>query len=247
MSRPLGPSRRVSPHAAVGQSGMTVIEVLVGAAVMALLASTIAMLLGVAVQSKMISSTRSADTETARATLGWMVERLRNAGLNLQPKKQSQLRCMDRIVAQDPLLLPTANRVYTSGEILKSDTVAGDEVLTVGYYLARDPETGNQAVLEYRQPCGSGPTSVRTYSAPLSNPKLNIRDLTFQYFGVDGTAITDLANAARIRSIAMIRISLTVETQEGSSGLQAQALTRSVRLWNPEPNTNNWINANEDY
>lgn len=243
----LRPDYPASPRAAPGQFGMTVIEVLVGTAIMALVASTVAMLLGVAVQSKMISGARSADTETARATLGWMVERIRNAGLNLQPSKQPQLRCMDRIVAQDPLLLPTGNRVYASGEILKTDHVAGDEGLTVGYYLAPDPDTGNEVVMEYRQPCGAGPTSIGAYSARLSNPRLKIRDLTFQYFGANGAAITDLTSAARIRAITAIRISLTVESHEGASGVQTQTLTRSVRFWNPEPNVNNWINENEDY
>jgi len=226
---------------------MTMTEILVGAAIMAVVASTVAGLLGVAVRSKMVSSTRSADTETARATLAWIAERLRNAGLNLRPSAQVHSRCKDRVVAQDASLLPTARSLYVSGEMLKTNAVAADEALTIGYYLATDPGTGNQVVMEYKQPCASGATSVSTYSARLSNPKLNVTGLTFQYFDAGGTEITSLTSSTEIRKIAAIRISLAVQGTEGSSGAQKEVLARNAVLWNPEPNANNWVNPNENY
>lgn len=219
------------------------IEFVVGIAIMAVVASTVATLVGAAVHSKMISGTRSANTETVRATLTWMAERLRNAGLNLQPSAQSQLRCQDRVVAQDARLFPTANSVYVSGEMLKTDTVAGDEVLTIGYYVAVDPGTGRRVVMEYKQPCASGPVAIPEYSARLSNPKLDVTDLTFHYFDAGGRAITSLTGLTQIRKIAALTISLTVQ----GSGMQAQTLVRSVLFWNPEPSLNNWVDANENY
>ena len=234
-------------QAASGQRGVTVTEFLVGIAIAAAVAGTVAMLLGAAVRSKMISSTRSAETETGQAALGWIAERLRNAGLNLRPNTQSQARCKDRVVAQDGQLLPTAHSVYVSGEIAKTNTVAGGEELTIGYYVAPDPETGHSVVMEYREPCVSASTSVPDHSARLSNPRLNVTDLTFRYFDAAGAAITSLIGPTQIRKIAAIKISLTVQGAEGASGTQTETLTRSVVFWNPEPNANNWIDANENY
>jgi prepilin-type N-terminal cleavage/methylation domain-containing protein len=242
------PARRTRiPHAESGQRGMTMTEILVGAAIMAVVAGTVAALLGVAVQSKMIGTVRSGDTETARTTLAWMAERLRNAGLNLRPTAQVHPRCRDRVVAQDAGLLPTARSVYVSGEVLKTNPVAAAEVVTVGYYLATDSDTGNQVVMEYKQPCVSGATSLSTYSARLSNPKLNVTGLTFQYYDAGGMEITSLTSSTEIRKIAAIKILLTVQGAEGRSGPQKETLARSVVLWNPEPNTNNWVNPNENY
>jgi hypothetical protein len=81
----------------------------------------------------MITSVRSADTETARRTLEWMSERLRNASLYILPSAQAEPRCRDMVVAQDVSLRPTANRIYVSGEIFNTNTVAGDQVITLGY------------------------------------------------------------------------------------------------------------------
>jgi hypothetical protein len=151
------------------------------------------------------------------------------------------------VVALDPNLLPTRNSVYVSGEMLKTNTVAGNEDLTLGYYLAPDQSTGNQVVMEYKQPCASAGISISANSARLSNPKLNVTGLTFQYFDAGGTAITSLTSSTEIRKIAALKISLTVEESEGASRTQIQTLTRSVLFWNPEPNTNDWVNANENY
>lgn len=247
MKRPQCPRRTTVTQDGRGQWGMTLTEVLVGAAIMAVVAAMVATLVGVAVKSKMISSTRSADVEAARATLAWIAERLRNAGLNLRPSAQFHLRCRDRVVAQDASLLPTAHSVYVSGEMLKTDAVAADETLTIGYYLAADPGTGNQVVMEFKQPCASGATSVPTYSARLSSPKLNVTDLTFHYFDAGGMEVTSLTSSTEIRKIAAVRISLTVQGVEGGSGTQQEAVSRSVVLWNPEPNTNNWVNPNETF
>ncbi len=235
------------PQPASGQQGLTLTEVLVGMAIMAVVTSTIAILVGAAVRSKMIINTRSADTETARVTLAWMAERLRNAGLNLPPNAQSQPRCKDRVVTQEAALLPTATSVYVSGEILNTNTAAGDEDLTIGYYVAPDPVTGNRVVMEYKQPCASGTTSIPRYSARLSNPNVSVTDLTFQYFDASGTAIADLTSTTQVRGIVAIKISLTVRGAEGASGTQTQSLARSVLFWNPEPNANNWADANLKY
>src|SRR6266852_3082774 len=129
-----------------GQVGLTVAEVLVGMMLMAVIAGAMSILVGAAVQSKMITATRSANTETARRTLDWMSERLRNAGLNLNPNLQSANRCKDRVVAQDSALLPTTSSVDVSGEIINTDTIAGNEDITLGYYLGSDSATGAQVV-----------------------------------------------------------------------------------------------------
>jgi Tfp pilus assembly protein PilW len=229
------------------QTGLTAVEVLVGIMLMAVVTAAMSILVGAAVQSKVITATRSADTETTRRTLDWMSERLRNAGLNLNPNLQSVNRCMDRVVAQDSALLPTANSVYVSGEIINTDTIAGNEDITIGYYLGSDPATGAQVVMEYRQSCSSGLTDVADNSQPLSNPKITVAGLTFDYFGPNGDQITDLTTPSSIQQIRMIRISMTVQNSEGTSSIQIQTLTRDVTLRNPEPNANNWVDINEAY
>src|ERR1700756_2343124 len=102
------------------QRGLTVLEVIVGIAIMAVVGGAVSILVGSALQAKMISSVRSSDTETARSTLEWMTERIRNAGLNLQPSGQPQLRCKDMVVGQDLNLLPTATSLYISGDMLNN-------------------------------------------------------------------------------------------------------------------------------
>jgi Tfp pilus assembly protein PilW len=235
------------PHRFHDQQGLTVVEILVTSALMAIVTGAIAMLIGTSVQSKMISAARSADTQTARATLAWMSDRLRHAGFNVQPSAQSQLRCKDRVVAQDPSLLPTTNSVYVSGEIWNTNTTAGDEDVTIGYYLAADPVTGKQVVMEYNQPCSSGSTAIATYSTRLSNPKISVTSLAFQYFAANGTAITNLTSPAQIRLIQIISISMTVLGTEGRSGQQTQVFKRYVLLWDPDPNLNTWVDVNENY
>ena len=237
----------MAPLRGYDQRGMTVVEVLVACALMAIVTGAIALLIGTSVQSKVISASRSADTETARATLAWMSDRLRNAGFNVLPSAQSQLRCKDRVVAQDTSLLPTTNSVYVSGEMLKTDTIAGDQDLTIGYYLGTDSGTGNQVIMEYNQPCSSGSTAISTYSTRLSNPKISVTSLTFQYFDANGNAVTNLTSASAIRQIQIISISLTVQGIEGRSGVQTQTFQRNVKLWDPEPNANNFLDLNENF
>jgi len=240
-----GPTVARRPPAA--QRGLTVLEVLIGIAVMAIVGGAISILVGTAVRAKTISSVRSSDTETARSTLEWMAERIRNAGLNLQPSSQSQLRCRDMVVAQDAALYPTLTSVYVSGEMLNTNTVAGDEDITLGYYLGSDPGTGATVVMEYKQTCSGGATAVATNSTPLSNPKLTILSLAFQYYDAAGTLVTNLTSATQIRRIRIISVSLTVQGSEGQSGVQTQTLTRYVLLRNPEANANSWVDQNENF
>lgn len=222
---------------------MTLIEVLVVIGLMAALAGSMTTLVGAAVRSKLIVAARSADTETARQTLEWMSERLRNAGLNLVPAEQSEARCRDMVVAEDAALRPTAGALYVSGEILNSDTVAGNEVITLGYLLGVDPQTGTQVVMEYQQACAPGAAPV---TLPLSDPRVTVTSLTFDYYSSAGLRVVDLNSPAEIRRIRLIRITLTVQGEQGSSGVQTQTWTRDVMLRNPEPNANAWKNPDED-
>ncbi len=227
-----------------GESGLSLLEVLVVIGLMAALAGSMSALVGVAVRSKLLVAVRSADTETARQTLEWMSERLRNAGLNLVPGEQPEVRCRDMVVAQDAALQPSAGAIYVNGEILNSDTVAGNEVMTIGYLLGNDPTTGTPVVLEYQQSCVPGflPATI-----PLSDPRVVVTSLTFDYFSSAGLRITDLTNPTEIRRIRLIRILLAVQGEEGQSGVQTQTWTRDVMLRNPEPNANDWKNPNENF
>lgn len=237
------PHRGGSDRSFRHQTGLTLVELMVTIALMGILAGSMAMLLGVAIRSKLIIAVRSADTETARQTLEWMSERLRNAGLNLKPSEQPELRCKDMVLAQDAALRPTANSVHVSGEILNTDTIAANEAMTVGYRLGNDPGTGVQVVMEYRRPCSGGAETI----TPLSNPRITVTSLSFDYFSGAGVRITDLTDAGQIRLIRLIRVSLTVQGAEGRSGTQTQTWTRNVMLRNPEPNTNDWKNLNESF
>lgn len=229
---------------------MTLAEVLVAAALMAIIAGAFSILVGAAVRSKMITSMRSADTQTARQTLEWMSERLRNAGFNVHPTDSAQAafpnRCKDRVVALppstgDPEMRPTSGRVYVSGEILNSNATSGDEIITLGYFLSADASTGRQVVMERRKACQGTLEST----VPLSDPRIQVTSLQFRYFGPNGVEVTDLTSAAHIRRIQMIRVTLQVQGQEGTSGVQAQSWTRDVMLRNPEPNANVWVNPRE--
>ena len=148
------------------------------------------------------------------------------------------------VVAQDAALRPTANSIHVSGEILNTDTIAGNEVITIGYRLGNDPITGTQVVMEYRQSCAAGAPATTT---PLSNPRIVVTDFTFDYFSSAGVRIMTLTDAGQIRLIRMIRISLTVQGAEGRSGTQAQTWTRDVMLRNPESNANDWKNLDESF
>lgn len=227
--------------------GLTVVEILVASALMAIVTGAIGILIGASVQSKVISASRSANTETARVALEWMSDRLRNAALNLLPSGQTQLRCKDRVVAQDTSLLPTANSVYVSGDMLNTVTSPPYPVATIGYYLATDATTGNQVVMEYNQPCSTGATAIATYSTRLSNPKISVTGLTFQYFDSNGNTVTNLTTPSSIRQIQIISISMTVRGSEGRSGVQQQVFKRNVQFLNPEPNANTWADLNENY
>jgi type II secretory pathway pseudopilin PulG len=226
---------------------MTLLEVVIGIAIMAIVGGAISILVGTAVRAKMISSVRSSNTETARSTLEWMTERIRNAGLNLQPGAQTELRCQDMVVAQDGALLPTNASVFVSGEMHNTNTVAGDEDDTIGYYLGTDPTTGAPVIMEYRQSCAAGGTSIAAYSTPLSNPNLNVLSLSFQYFAGNGAPVTNLTDPAQISTIRIISVTLTVQGSEGQSGIQTHTLSRYVLLRNPEANANNWVNVNENF
>jgi len=241
---PAGMSGRVHD-----QRGLTVVEILVATALMTIIAGAIAILMGAAVQSKMISSGWSTDTQSARITLAWMTDRLRQAGFNVNPSAQAQLRCKDRLVAQDSTLYPTTSSVYFSGEIPYTSGTPGSNVVSIGYYLATDAGSGNQVVMEYNQPCSTSPTNVATYSTRLSNPRVSVTNLTFGYYDANGNAVTTLNTAASIRSIQIISISMTVRSVEAKYGKQTEVyLNRFVRLWEPEPNANNnWIDLNENY
>lgn len=221
--------------------GLTILEALVGLALMALVSLGMTALAGATVKSKLIIAARTGNTETTRQTLEWMAERLRNAGLNLVPSEQPQQRCKDMVVATWAAMLPTASRVYVSGEILNSDAVGGNEVITIGYYAGADPQTGRTVVMESIRPCTDGPPVI----SPLSDPKITVTGLTFSYFNGAGGAVTALTDPVQIRTIRLIRITLTVQSVQGSSGLQTRTLTRDVMLRNPEPSANNWKNPNE--
>ena len=236
--------RSAGPSGGQSERGTSLLEVLVSMALMSALAGTMSILFGAAVRSKLIIATRSADTETARQTLAWMAERLRNAGLNVQPSTQAyEPRCQDMVVAQEATMQPTASRVYVSGEITNTDEIAGNELITLGYSVANDPDTGLPVVMEFRQACGGGTAEIR----PLSNPQVSVTGLVFNYYDSSGLEVTALTDPAQIRRIRAIIISLTVEATQGSSGTQSQTWTRLVMLRNPEPNLNNYMDLNETY
>jgi len=243
---PYSSSPAAAPRAA-GQSGLTIIEVLVGMVLMVIVAGIISLLIGDAVQSKMISVARAGDVGAARKSLDWMAERLRNAGLNVSPSAQPQTRCQDRVVALDPVLLPTAHSVYVSGDMLNTTTSPPYPNATIGYYLGADPASGLQVIMEYNQACSTGATSLASYSNPLSSPQTQVTGLSFQYFDTNGNTVSNLSSAATIRQIQAINITLTVQTSQGRSGSQAETLTRYVTFRNPNPQTNTWVDVNENY
>lgn len=230
--------------AQAGQAGTTLVEMLVAILVMAMVIGTMSVLVGAAVRGKMIVAVRSADTESARQTLEWMSERLRNAGLNVYPSAQVRLRCKDMVVAEDSGLRPRSDSVYVSGEILNADTVAGNEVITLGYRLE------NRVVVEERAPCSVDWNSSTVSKAAVSNPRIPVTSLVFRYFARTGDLIDvpmggQITDPGQVRSIRLIEITLTVQGEEGRSGPQTQTFTRLVMLRNPRPDVNNWISPTE--
>lgn len=220
-----------------GQAGNTLLEVLVALTVMAMLVGTLSILVGAAVRGKMIVAVRSADTETARRTLEWMSERLRNAGLNILPSAQSEPRCRDMVVAQVASLRPTADRIYVSGEIFNTDTVAGNEVITIGYRLQ------GGAVIEESASCAGGWIPV---ASGVSDPRITVSKLSFRYFTRAGDEVTvPTPNLGDIRSIRTVLVTLTVQGEQGRSGAQTQTFSRMVMLRNPRPDASNWLSPSE--
>ncbi|MDQ7828321.1 MAG: hypothetical protein QN122_02620 [Armatimonadota bacterium] len=221
---------------------MTLLEVLVSIGLMVTLAASMTTLLGAAVRSKQVIGLRTIDAETARTSLEWMSERLRNAGLNLRPAEQTEPRCQDMVVALDAALRPTANALHVSGEMLNSNTIAGDEVITLGYRVGDDPVTGVPVIMEYRQDCTPG--AIATLR-PLSDPQVRVTQLAFDYFAPNGQRITDLTTRSEIQRIRVVRITLQTESSQGTSGVLRRTWSRDVMLRNPEPNLNDWKNPSE--
>jgi type II secretory pathway component PulJ len=217
---------------------MSLVEVLVAVAIMAIVAGSLSTLVGAAVRTKMTTSVRSADTETARQTLEWMSERMRNAGLNIRPGLQAQARCKDMVVALDAGLRPQTSSVYLSGEIYNTNTVAGDEVITIGYRL----DSG--VVAQDTNSCASATWAPVTEQ--VSNPAITVTGLTFAYFHRNGSEIVvPTSNVNEIRDIRMIRVTLTVQAASGRSGVQTQTFSRMIMLRNPRPDTNDWLPPQE--
>ncbi|MBM3471166.1 MAG: hypothetical protein FJX73_10320 [Armatimonadetes bacterium] len=227
-----------------GQAGTTLVEMLVAILVMAIVIGTMSVLVGAAVRGKMIVAVRTADTESARQTLEWMSERLRNAGLNVYPNAQVELRCRDMVVAEDSGLRPRSGSVHVSGEILNSDLVAGNEVITLGYRLE------NGVVVEEMAPCSVAWNSSTVSSSAVSNPRIPVTSLVFRYFARTGDLIPvpsggQITDPEQVRGIRLIEVTLTVQGEEGTSGAQTQTFTRLVMLRNPRPDVNNWISPSE--
>ena len=214
-----------------GQAGISLVEVVVAMVIMTVVVGTIATLVGASVRSKMIVASRSSDTETARQALEMMSERLRNAGLYIDPAVQPD-RCDDMVVAKDPALRPTATQLYVAGEIFNANTTAGDEVIVLGYRL------DGGRIVEDRSGCAVwAPTT-----ADVSNPAIVVTSLLFRYFGPSGGEIAvPTADEEAIRSIRAVQISLTVRAEQGRSGAQIQRFTRLVMLRNPRPDRSGWL------
>jgi type II secretory pathway component PulJ len=218
---------------------MTLLEVVVAAAVMSMVIGALSLLVGASVRSKTIVAVRSSDTQTARQTLEWMSERLRNAGLNVLPSAQLQVRCRDMVVAQDTSLRPQRDRVYVSGEIFNSNTTAGDEVITLGYRLQ------NGVLIEERSSCAGAWVPA---TSGISDPHVTVTDLAFHYFDRVGDEVAvPTTDVDAIRSIRLISVSLTVQAVQGRSGTQTQTFTRMIMLRNPRPDTNAWLSPRETY
>ena len=220
------------------QAGMSLAEILVAIVIMATMFGSIATLVGAAIRGKMITTVRSADTETARQTLEWMSERLRNAGLNIRPSLQAELRCRDMVVAQDTALRPQTDSVYVSGEVYNSDTTAGNQVITLGYRLA------GGIVVQDSAPCSASGWLPTT--AQVSNPAITATALTFRYFQGNGAeVVVPTTDVDDIRDIRMILVTLTVQGLAGASGIQTQTFTRLIMLRNPRPDTSDWMPPQE--
>lgn len=220
------------------QAGTSLVEVLVSLVIMAVMVGAVATLVGASVRSKMITLVRSADTETARQTLEWMSERLRNAGLNVRPSQQPQARCQDMVVALDASLWPRPDRVYVSGEIYNSDTVAGNQVITVGYRLDRG------VIVEDSAPCSAAGWSPLT--ARVSNPAVTVTDFALRYFKDNGAEVeVPTTDIDEIRDIRMILVTMTVQAAAGTSGPQTQTFSRMIMLRNPRPHANDWLPPQE--
>lgn len=239
------------PRSFAAQAGMTIIEILVGMSIMVIAAGAIAFLVGAAVQAKMITAVRAADTESVRETLGRIAERLRNAGLNINPASWTGtvVRCADRVVAQDATLAPTASSIYVSGDILIpiGGAPGGPYMATIGYQLGADPVTGSQIVMEYYQTC-AGATNIAANSTPLSNGRVPVTSLAFTYYDVNGALVSSPFTTASIQSIWAVKISMTVTASQGRSGTQTATLSRYVVFRDPDPQKNlNWVDPNESF
>ncbi len=70
-----------------GEAGFTLLEVITALVLMAMVTGTLFLLVAAGTRSRLIVAARAADTESARRTLEWMSERLRNAGFTISVER----------------------------------------------------------------------------------------------------------------------------------------------------------------
>jgi type II secretory pathway component PulJ len=211
------------PSGLAGEAGLTFMEALVALSIMALIFGSIHLVVGNAISAKLMVSNRIADQSQGRQVVEWLADRIRQAGFRAN-SGSSILRCRNGIVSQDSLYYPTASSLSITADLDNSGT-AQTRTFKV------ETVAGRQAVTESVTACVTGATT--SDQAVTDTTSVQVQSLTFAYYDVNGTAVTNLTSPAAIQSIRTVQVTVVVRALLGKQGPTDQTWTTEVALRNP--------------
>jgi prepilin-type N-terminal cleavage/methylation domain-containing protein len=222
---PRPPERARAPYrlSAEQERGFTLVELLVGLVVTGLIFVSIHLVIGNAVSAKLIASNRIAGQNQGRLVVGWIADRVRQAGFRANPTS-AITRCRNGIVSQDASYYPTATTLSVTGDVDNTGTpqTRTFKIETVG---------GVQSATETVIPCAAGATAS---DQPLTDrTSVSAQSLTFVYFDSAGSPVTNLTSPTAIQSIRTVEITFQVRARLGRNGPTDQTWTTRVALRNP--------------
>jgi hypothetical protein len=206
-----------------GQTGVTILEIIVFLAIMGVIFLTIHFTLGNAISAKLTVSNRVVGQDQGRQTVEWIADRVRVAGFRADPAS-AIARCRNGIVSQDSQYYPTANALSVTGDVDNEGTAETRtfKIETVG---------GVPAVTETVTECVTGAT---TSDKPITDTtSAKVLSLTFAYYDANGTAVTNLTTPSSIQSIRDVGVTVQVRALAGRSGPTDQTWSTNVSLRNP--------------
>lgn len=203
------------------EAGLTLIEVVAALSISVLAFASIHFTVGTAILGKLLTSSTVSKEQQGREVVEWIADRVRQAGF--RTAGSSIPRCQDKISTQSGYL-PTASTLWINADVDNDGTpeTRGFQIETV---------SGTPVVTETVIDCATGAT---TLDQPITSPtSVQVLSLTFGYYDASGNAVTNLTNAAAIRTIKFITVAVQVQASAGAHGPITQTWTADINLRNP--------------